>query len=96
MKKPLTIGYRRVHIDPVTATNLAESEAKITVPEYTCLRCGHKWFPYLRAGQVPGRPLRCASCKNPYWDRPRIYGTGTPRRSRAVARPPRKTSKSKK
>jgi len=30
---------------------------------YECSACGHKW-------QSRGaRPLRCAKCKSPYWDR---------------------------
>lgn len=31
-----------------------------------CLRCGHKWF--LRQA---GKPMVCAKCHSPYWDRPR-------------------------
>ena len=32
---------------------------------YECLRCGHKW-----QAKDGTRPLRCAKCKSPYWDRP--------------------------
>jgi hypothetical protein len=30
-----------------------------------CLRCGHSWVK-----RVPGRPVRCPKCKQPYWDLP--------------------------
>lgn len=29
----------------------------------TCLRCGHEWPTKLE------RPVRCAKCRTPYWDR---------------------------
>lgn len=31
----------------------------------TCLRCGHEWPTKLE------RPVRCAKCRTPYWDRPK-------------------------
>lgn len=48
-----------------------------TVLVHTCTRCGHTWL-----GRTPGKPVRCASCKSPYWDRPRtpLGGTALTRR----------------
>ena len=37
-------------------------EDKISIPEFTCARCGHKW--YLRKPQIP---RVCPRCKSPYW-----------------------------
>ena len=36
------------------------------LPTLTCLRCGHEWHP-----KSNRRPVRCARCKSPYWDRER-------------------------
>lgn len=36
--------------------------------ECKCGVCGHKWKP-----RKPGRPVRCGSCKSPYWDRGSIH-----------------------
>lgn len=33
----------------------------------TCYRCGHSWFP-----RGLGDPKRCAKCKSPYWETPRL------------------------
>ncbi len=38
-----------------------------------CARCGHKWHAR------NGKPLRCAACKSPYWDRPRRGRKARPR-----------------
>ncbi len=38
-----------------------------------CTRCGHKWHAR------NGKPLRCAACKSPYWDRPRRGRKARPR-----------------
>lgn len=48
---------------------------EVMLPKYECLRCGHVWHP-----RLPRKPSRCGRCKNPYWDRPRIY-LGKGRRS---------------
>jgi len=44
----------------------------ISVPRRTklvtiwlCNVCGHEWQ------SEAGKPLRCAGCKSPYWDRPK-------------------------
>lgn len=37
---------------------------KIKLPVFECLRCGHKWSP-----KKPEKPLRCAYCKSPYWEK---------------------------
>jgi hypothetical protein len=42
-----------------------------------CSRCGHKWQ------SRRGKPLRCARCKSPYWDR-----AGAGRRPRGIIRLP--------
>ena len=36
------------------------------LPTLKCLRCGHEWHP-----KSNRRPVRCAKCKSPYWDRER-------------------------
>lgn len=33
-----------------------------------CGRCDHLWIPEERKR----KPKRCAKCKSPYWDRPRV------------------------
>jgi hypothetical protein len=44
---------------------------------YVCERCGHEWIPRdCGPGWDPNEreappPKVCASCKSPYWDRPR-------------------------
>ena len=42
-----------------------------------CSRCGHKWQA------LRGKPLRCARCKSPYWDR-----AGAGRKTRGIVRLP--------
>ena len=42
------------------------SRMEITLPVCTCLRCGHSWVP-----RKPERPMTCANCRSPYWDKPR-------------------------
>ena len=42
-----------------------------------CSRCGHKWQ------SRRGKPLRCAKCKSPYWDR-----AGAGRKTRGIIRLP--------
>jgi hypothetical protein len=36
---------------------------RVTV--WICNVCGHEWQ------SEAGKPLRCAGCKSPYWDRPK-------------------------
>ena len=36
------------------------------LPTLTCMRCGHSWHPKMNR-----RPIRCAKCKSPYWERER-------------------------
>src|SRR4029077_508597 len=36
------------------------------LPVLTCIRCGHAWHT-----KTNRRPIRCAKCKSPYWDRER-------------------------
>ena len=37
---------------------------KIKLPKFKCLRCGHEWSP-----KKEEKPLRCAFCKSPYWEK---------------------------
>lgn len=45
---------------------LAEGTKAFLVREWTCRRkkCRHSWY-----SRKPGKPLRCAKCKSPYWDK---------------------------
>lgn len=45
----------------------------ITLPRYTCLRCGYTWIP-----RVQHRPVRCAHCRSEYWHTPRSRGVAKP------------------
>lgn len=62
---------------------MSESEPQAITPK-TCTRCGATWYP-----RTPGRPVGCAKCHSPYWDKPRVYKLKdkTPARSRAGATP---------
>lgn len=42
---------------------------EVTRKVWKCDRCGHEWLS--RDGE---NPLRCAKCKSPYWNRPKIEG----------------------
>jgi hypothetical protein len=37
---------------------------KVKLPFFECLRCGHRWAP-----KKEEKPLRCAYCKSPYWEK---------------------------
>lgn len=37
---------------------------EITLPVFECLRCTHHWHP-----KKPEKPVCCAFCKSPYWDK---------------------------
>jgi len=37
----------------------------VRIYEHRCLRCGHRWV------SRRARPIRCASCKSPYWHIPK-------------------------
>ena len=39
----------------------------ITLREWKCLRCGHKWWP-----RKPGRPQTCPKCRSPYWFKQKV------------------------
>jgi len=55
---------------------MSDTEQAITMK--TCTRCGATWYP-----RTPGRPVGCAKCHSPYWDKPRVYKL----RNRPPARP---------
>ena len=38
---------------------------EITLHQFTCLRCGHKWHP-----RKVAIPITCPSCRSAYWDAP--------------------------
>lgn len=40
-----------------------------TLLERHCFRCSYTWWP-----RKPKAPCRCARCKSPYWNRPRLKG----------------------
>lgn len=44
------------------------SDGEQAITQKTCTRCGATWFP-----RAPGRPMGCAKCHSPYWDKPRVY-----------------------
>jgi len=46
----------------------------INVKAFKCNRCQHVWLSkkYLEDGKT--RPIACARCKSPYYDRPVIEG----------------------
>jgi predicted Zn-ribbon and HTH transcriptional regulator len=44
------------------------------IEKQKCLRCGYEWFPRF---PTPRLPLRCASCRNPLWSKPKVkFGSG--------------------
>jgi DNA-directed RNA polymerase subunit RPC12/RpoP len=47
------------------------TKKKITIELLQCTRCGHEWWPRVLGGQDAKviKPVRCASCNSPYWDR---------------------------
>lgn len=55
---------------PIATPTLALTTASLLLKAtfhgtFTCKRCKHTWIP-----RKPGKPLRCAACKSPYWERP--------------------------
>jgi DNA-directed RNA polymerase subunit RPC12/RpoP len=34
----------------------------------TCSRCGHEW----PQRKTDGKPIRCAKCRSPYWDKDKL------------------------
>lgn len=59
--------FNRVRADAAIKGALASGKPdSVVLQQQTCLRCANKWWP-----RRPKKPLRCPSCKSPYWDRPR-------------------------
>jgi hypothetical protein len=52
----------------------------VRLPTYTCLRCGHVWYP-----RKPFAPAVCPACKSPYWHLPRWQRAGPAERLQAEA-----------
>jgi len=54
---------------------MATKILKLRVEECTCERCGHVWLAQLVKNEkgrwAAVKPVACAKCKNPYWNRPR-------------------------
>ena len=42
----------------------------VTVPQYTCERCSHRWLPKRPESATP-KTCANAKCRSPYWDTPR-------------------------
>jgi predicted Zn-ribbon and HTH transcriptional regulator len=42
---------------------MENKEKTFNLPRLKCQRCGHVWYP--RSNK---NPVRCARCKNPYWN----------------------------
>jgi len=44
----------------------------VNIKAFKCLKCGHVWLSkkYLEDGKT--KPIACAKCKSPYYDRPII------------------------
>jgi hypothetical protein len=56
----------------------------VSLPQYTCGRCGHTWI-----GKEPvRRPRRCPTCTSPYYDKPHKYHWPTPARWRGPVEEP--------
>lgn len=59
--------FNRLRADAAIKGALASGRPDSAVlQQQTCLRCANRWWP-----RRPKKPLRCPSCKSPYWDRPR-------------------------
>jgi predicted Zn-ribbon and HTH transcriptional regulator len=39
----------------------------VTLPQFTCKRCGKTWAP-----RKPQLPAQCPGCKSAYWDQARV------------------------
>lgn len=46
----------------------------VTIHEYDCTRCGHRWIP-----RKQSYPKRCPNCTSAYWDVPRSGGAEPPK-----------------
>ena len=38
----------------------------------TCLRCGYRWMPRWKQRRGYNDSVRCAKCRSPYWNKPRV------------------------
>lgn len=50
--------------EPYIEFVMADKERRF-ITKLKCLRCGYSWWP-----RVAGQPVRCASCRTPYWNTP--------------------------
>ena len=47
--------------------------------EKNCLRCGYKWrtrYQWLKKGEKATEPVRCARCRSPLWNKPKVLKSG--------------------
>ena len=47
---------------------------EVKVSKYLCGRCGYSWFPK-QLTQPRKLPRTCPSCRNAYWNEPRVNKT---------------------
>jgi len=47
--------------------NIGGMANPVVLPEFNCLRCGHRWVP-----RNPVYPKLCPKCKSFQWDRPKV------------------------
>lgn len=47
------------------------AKQKISIWQYICERCEHKWLPRDAESDEPKLPRVCPKCKSPYWNSPR-------------------------
>lgn len=52
------------HGEPYIEFLMGDKERRF-ITKLKCLRCGYSWWP-----RVAGQPIRCASCRTPYWNTP--------------------------
>lgn len=55
----------------------------ITIPQWTCLRCGHVWV-----GRIERPPARCPKCSSPRWNTPRRTPKAAPALTEKMTQPP--------
>ena len=68
-------GYKSFADKPTIRLDISDEEPYLEVvmgdrlrriiTRLRCLRCGHEWWP-----RIAGLPVRCSSCRTPYWNIP--------------------------
>lgn len=67
-------------VHAIAAYNSGGLVPRVQIEGNECLVCGHVWY------SRGGRPLRCAKCRSPYWDREKSVGREPRRADGAVRR----------